>query len=47
MIENALMDFGTLGMFTAYLIYDRQVVMPKLIKSIDRLATLVQACPKK
>jgi hypothetical protein len=37
MIEEALFQYGSLGLFTAYLIYDRQVTMAKLIKVIEDL----------
>ena len=41
MIENAFLDFGALGVMVAYLIYDRQVVIKELKKSIDKLTDAI------
>ncbi len=37
MIEEQLLNYGMAGIFIAYLIYDRQVILKKLIKAIDKL----------
>ena len=37
MFETALADYGTLGIFVVYLIYDRQVVMKKIIKALENI----------
>jgi len=41
MIE-ALQDYGLTGIFIGYLIYDRQVIMRRLMKSFDNLAMEVR-----
>ena len=38
MIEENLLNYGMGGIFIAYLIYDRQVIIKKLIKAIDQLS---------
>ena len=38
MIEENLVNYGMAGIFIAYLIYDRQVMMKKLITAIDKLS---------
>ncbi len=37
MIEDQLLNYGMAGVFIAYLIYDRQVIIKKLIVAIDGL----------
>ncbi len=37
MIEENLLNYGMAGIFIAYLIYDRQVIIKKLIKAIENL----------
>lgn len=41
MLENALYNYGMAGIFILYLIYDRQVLVKGLIKSIDKLTLAV------
>jgi len=41
------MQYGSLGLFCAYLIFDRQVMMKKLIAALDRLSSQVSRCPFK
>lgn len=41
MIE-ALQDYGLTGIFIGYLIYDRQIILKRLMKSFDRLADEVR-----
>ena len=39
MIEETLISqYGTLGVFIAYLIYDRHVILRKLMRSFDELS---------
>ena len=38
MIEEQLLNYGMAGIFIAYLIYDRQIILKKLIKAIDQLS---------
>ena len=45
MIEEALINYGGVGVFCIYLIYDRQVLMKKLTKAIDRLGEAIAFCP--
>jgi hypothetical protein len=40
--ENALLDYGLSGLFIAYLIYDRQVIISKLKNSIDALTDAIK-----
>lgn len=35
MIEETLIQYGAIGVFAIYLIYDRQVLLRTLTKSID------------
>jgi len=35
MIENALMDYGIIGVFISYLIYDRTILLKKLTNIIE------------
>ncbi len=37
MIEDQLLNYGMAGIFICYLIYDRQVIIKKLITAIDGL----------
>ena len=34
--ENELFQFGMAGIFIAYLIYDRNQVVPKLVQALDK-----------
>jgi len=43
MIEDSLLNYGMAGIFISYLIYDRQVIIKKLIKSMDRLGDKIEA----
>lgn len=36
MFEENLLNYGMAGIFIAYLIYDRQILMRKLKETIDR-----------
>jgi hypothetical protein len=39
MIQETLVgQYGTMGIFIAYLIYDRQVVMKRIMQALDRIA---------
>lgn len=38
MIEEYLLDYGPLGLFVIYLIYDRQVILKKVIDALDRIS---------
>lgn len=42
MIENALLNYGMAGLFIIYLIYDRQVLVKGLVRSIDQLTNAIQ-----
>ena len=45
MIEEALMQYGALGIFCVYLIYDRQVIIRKLTSAMDRLSDAISMWP--
>ena len=36
MIEQPLLQYGMAGIFILYLIYDRQVLLKKVIEAMDR-----------
>jgi len=42
MIEDALVNYGMAGIFIIYLIYDRQVIIKSLKKSIDELTIAIK-----
>ena len=42
MIEDALVNYGMAGIFIIYLIYDRQVIIKSLKKSIDELTMVIK-----
>jgi hypothetical protein len=43
MIEETLItQYGTMGIFIAYLIYDRQVIIKKLTNAIEHLAEKIR-----
>jgi len=41
MIEDQLLQYGMAGVFILYLIYDRQVLIRGLVKSMDRLSNVI------
>ncbi|MDD5340177.1 MAG: hypothetical protein PHV13_02920 [Candidatus ainarchaeum sp.] len=43
MIEDALVQYGALGLFVAYLIYDRQVLLTKITSALDNLTASTTA----
>jgi len=47
MIEEYLVEFGSIGVFCAYLIYDKQVLMKKLINALEKLTQRIERCPAK
>ena len=42
MIENALLNYGMAGLFIMYLIYDRQILVKGLVKSMDELTQAIR-----
>jgi len=47
MIEDALLNYGVAGIFILYLIYDRQVILAKVMESISKnTAVLERLCNK-
>ena len=42
MIEENLLNYGMAGIFISYLIYDRQVIIKKLINAIDKLTSQLE-----
>lgn len=36
-LSKLILQYGSMGLFTAYLIYDRQYLLKKLISSFDEL----------
>ena len=41
MIQEVLLQYGVAGVFILYLIYDRQVIIRGLTKSMDRLTKVI------
>jgi hypothetical protein len=37
MIEDALLNYGAIGLFCIYLIYDKKVLMNRVIRVLDRM----------
>jgi len=46
MFEDELFQFGMAGIFIVYLIYDRQVLLKKLTKSINELSIAITKIKK-
>ena len=46
MIEQIAMDYGALGLFVAYLIYDKQMITKKIIATLEELTKRIETCPK-
>ncbi|MBI2652103.1 hypothetical protein HYX00_01440 [Candidatus Woesearchaeota archaeon] len=42
MIEQPLLQYGMAGIFIAYLIYDRQTILKKLISAIEENTKVTQ-----
>ncbi len=42
MIEEHLIEYGSLGIFVIYLIYDRQVLLGKITKALDRNTSVLE-----
>ena len=42
MIEESLFQYGMAGIFIAYLIYDRQVLVKGLVRSMDELTQAIR-----
>ena len=40
--EEVLFQYGIAGVFIAYLIYDRQVLVKRLVRSIDELTDTIR-----
>ena len=47
MIEQYLLEYGPMGLFVAYLIYDKQVVMKKVIKVLEKLVERIEKIESK
>ena len=47
MIEESLFQYGAVGLFAAYLIYDKQVLMKKIVDVLERLCHKVDSCPSR
>lgn len=41
---QALIDYGTLGIMIIYLMYDRQVLLKKLMAKLDDLSGKIDQC---
>ena len=41
MIEESLLQYGAVGLFCAYLIYDKQVLMRKVTNVLERLCNRI------
>ncbi len=47
MIEEQLLNYGSLGLFCVYLIYDKRVLMNKIIVVLEKLTERIEKCPRK
>ncbi len=45
MIENALINYGGIGLFCLYLIYDRQILLKNITQALNRVAEALKTCP--
>ena len=45
-IVSGIVDYGALGLFVAYLVYDRHFLITKMVKAIDRLSAVIQDLDK-
>jgi len=41
-LEGALLQYGMSGIFILYLIYDKQVLMKRVITSFDKLTEVIR-----
>ncbi len=41
MMEDQLIQYGAMGVFVSYLIYDRQVLLKKLTAAINNLSSSI------
>lgn len=46
-ITNSLYNYGIGGIFIAYLIYDRQVIIKKLMDTLNKLNTTIRELDEK
>ena len=46
MIEESLIQYGAIGIFCTYLIYDKQVLMKKIVNVLEKLASRIEHCPQ-
>lgn len=46
MFEEVLVDYGTMGIFIIYLIYDKQVIQKKIVTALENLTVAIQRCVK-
>jgi len=42
MIEEELLQYGAAGIFILYLIYDRQVLLTKITKALERNTSVLE-----
>jgi len=42
MIEEQLLQYGVAGIFILYLIYDRQIILTKITKALDRNTAVLE-----
>lgn len=47
MIEENLTQYGALGLFCVYLIYDKRILTQKIVNVLERLAERIEKCPRK
>ena len=43
MIEESLLNYGAIGLFCIYLIYDKQVLMKKITNVLERLVDRIDS----
>lgn len=47
MMEDALLQYGAMGLFVGYLIYDRQIILEKITRTIDANTNALHALSEK
>ena len=46
MIEDALLNYGAIGIFCAYLVYDKQVLMEKITNVLEKICIRMEILSK-
>lgn len=44
---NYILDYGAMGLFCGYLIYDKKVLMGKIVNTLEKLIIRIEKCPNR